>query len=87
MPNYYHIFVRETLQQFLEGLDGLAAKGLNRIVIVIMVLLGKTVSLEVEGKHGTEVLDFFGDSSEAESGMSCSMDAEKNGSFGAGPED
>ena len=52
-----------------------------------MVLLGKTVSLEVEGKHGTEVLDFFRNSSDAESGMSCSMDAEKDGSFSAGPED
>jgi hypothetical protein len=31
-----------------------------------MVFLGKTVSLEIESKHSTEVLDFFGDGSEAE---------------------
>ena len=52
-----------------------------------MLLLRKTVPLQVEGKHSPEVLHLFCDRSEAERGMSRSVDAEKNGAFSAGPED
>lgn len=67
MSNNHHVFLRETLQNLLQGLNGLAAKGIDGVVIVIMLLFGEAMSLEIEGKNSSEVFDFFGECGKAES--------------------
>lgn len=87
MPHNHQVFLRETLQNLLEDFDGLTAKGIDGVVIVIMLLFREAVPLEIEGKNSAEVFDFFRKCCKAEGGVASAMDAKKDGSFIACPED
>ena len=67
MSHNHHIFLRETLQNLLEDFDGLTAKGIDGVVIVIMLFFREAVPLEIEGKNSPKVFDFLGECCEAES--------------------
>lgn len=87
MPHNHQVFLRETLQNLLEDFDGLAAKGIDGVVIVIMLLFREAVPLEIEGENSAEVFDFLRECCKAEGGVACAMDAKEDGSFSACPED
>lgn len=87
VPNDHHVLLGEALQQLLEGLDGLAAQRLDRVVVSHVLLLGKAVALEVVGQQRAELLDLSGQGGEAECGQPSAVDAEEHDALGARPED
>ena len=56
VSNHHHILIRETLQKFLEHLHSLTTQGLDRVVIVIVLLFRRTMAFQVESQNCTEVL-------------------------------
>ena len=83
---YHYVFIGEALHQVLEGLYRLGLKGLNREVLVIMVFLGETVPLEVEGHQCAESFDLPCQRGEAEGRVACTVDAEEENASLTGPE-
>ncbi len=81
MANNDDILFWETLEKFFEDFNCLCIESLYREIIIPHIFFGKTMTFQVVSQHSTEIFNFLGESGEAESWMSSSVDAEKHDSF------